>query len=213
MNLKLELNGSTYNINTESYPEGYGLKLYEQAQKFGYMCYNYYECIDDNTSYLLMFSKAYGIIKAKVDNEDIPKLSKCTWRPNYSKRSQKYYVENTDKGKMHRYIMGFNKKEDVDIKIDHIDRDPLNNCKTNLRKVTQAENCKNSSLRSDNTSGIKGIRYEKSRNRWSAEIHVDGKKYTKCFAVSKYGYQEALNLAIEFRRKIAEENGFINPFN
>jgi hypothetical protein len=211
--IKVQLGKSTYNINTDLYPDGYGEKLAEQARRFGYMCYNYYEPIDNNRSYIICFSKAYGVIRSIVDNEDIFRLSKHTWRAVYSKRIDNFYMENTDYGKMHRFILGIPKGIDMDTKVDHIDRDPLNNSKINLRMVSQAENCRNSSLRSDNTSGIKGIRFDKSRNRWSAEIYVDNKKYTKVFAVSRYGYEEAKNMAIAFREDIASKNGYLNPFS
>lgn len=210
--MKLELNGSIYNIAVERYPDDYGYKIIEQAKRFGYMCYNYYEKIDDKKSNLIIFSNAYGVIKSIVDNEDIERLSKITWRPTYSRRTNSFYIENTIHGKIHRFILGFKKKENVELKVDHIDRNSLNNSKDNLRLVTQAMNCKNSSLRSDNTSGIKGIRFEEKRNRWSSEIYVNGKKYSRTYSVNKYGNEEAKRLAIEFRRKIAEENGYIKPF-
>jgi len=41
--------------------------------------------------------------------------------------------------------------------IDHKDRDPSNNCWANLRLATGSENCANSGLHSDNTTGYRGV--------------------------------------------------------
>ena len=57
--------------------------------------------------------------------------------------------------------------------IDHIDRNPLNNCRTNLRFATQREQNINQGMKSNNTSGVKGVSWFKARNKWLAQI--DGK--------------------------------------
>lgn len=62
--------------------------------------------------------------------------------------------------------------------IDHIDGNKLNNRVDNLREATVSENLFNSKIRSDSTTGIKGISYDgspKRRKRWRAVIMVDQK--------------------------------------
>lgn len=59
--------------------------------------------------------------------------------------------------------------------IDHINGDPSDNRISNLRDVSQAENLKNQRMRGDNTSGVLGVCWDKSRNKWKAQINVDGK--------------------------------------
>lgn len=54
--------------------------------------------------------------------------------------------------------------------IDHIDKNPLNNQKLNLRVSTNADNQKNSNKKANNTSGFKGVSWHKASNKWSAEI-------------------------------------------
>ena len=59
--------------------------------------------------------------------------------------------------------------------IDHIDGNPLNNKISNLRLVTASQNSINQKIRADNKSGYKGVRWVANRNKWSAEIRLNGK--------------------------------------
>ena len=58
---------------------------------------------------------------------------------------------------------------------DHIDRNPLNNRRHNLRPATSMENSQNHSLRMDNTSGVIGVSFNKTSNKWQANITVNKK--------------------------------------
>ena len=60
--------------------------------------------------------------------------------------------------------------------IDHIDGDPSNNRWINLRETTMSQNLANSKCRKDNTSGLKGVHWQKSANAWAAKIWVNGKQ-------------------------------------
>ena len=60
--------------------------------------------------------------------------------------------------------------------IDHINGIPSDNRWDNLRAVSNAVNQKNISRRVDNTSGVTGVNWEKSANKWKAQIQVDGIK-------------------------------------
>ena len=59
--------------------------------------------------------------------------------------------------------------------IDHIDVNGLNNRIDNLRLATTAENTRNSRLSRRNTSGFKGVTYDRWRCRWKSAIKVIGK--------------------------------------
>ena len=59
--------------------------------------------------------------------------------------------------------------------IDHKDGKGTNNRFSNLRAATASENMHNSRLRCDNTSGYKGVYYNKARGRWMGRIKVSGK--------------------------------------
>ncbi len=60
--------------------------------------------------------------------------------------------------------------------VDHIDGNPLNNRKSNLRLATNAENQRNSKRRKDNTSGFKGVHLDKRKGLWRAQIKLNGTK-------------------------------------
>jgi len=78
--------------------------------------------------------------------------------------------------RMHRVVaarMGL----DTSHFIDHIDGDGLNNCRSNLRAATNAQNLHNRGKQRNNTSGHKGVSWDKSRSKWWAEISANGVKH------------------------------------
>ena len=70
------------------------------------------------------------------------------------------------------YMMGSFPDSDI----DHKDRDGFNNKWDNLREATQSQNCANKTARVDNPTGVKGVSWEGSRNKWVASIGVNYRK-------------------------------------
>ncbi len=60
--------------------------------------------------------------------------------------------------------------------VDHIDGNPSNNKISNLRIVSQSQNCMNTKIGSANTSGHKGVYWDKRYKKWRAQIGFNSKK-------------------------------------
>jgi hypothetical protein len=86
--------------------------------------------------------------------------------------------------------------------IDHIDGNPLNNSIANLREVTHSQNQWNHKLRSDNKTGIKGVTWSKTKNKWKVQISFNSKN--KHIAYSK-DLELAELIAMEARNKYHKE--------
>lgn len=97
------------------------------------------------------------------DLEDYDLISKYKWWKNASGHILTTYLNKTIW--LHHLVLNI-----FDGLIDHIDRNPANNQKQNLRVCTKQQNCCNSKMYSNNTSGRKGVSYDKSRGQWIAFI-------------------------------------------
>lgn len=86
--------------------------------------------------------------------------------------------------------------------VDHINRVRDDNRWCNLRCVSNVENNKNSSMQSNNTSGHVGVSWDKSRDKWAAEIRckIQGRKRLGRFAT--------LEEAVAARKAAEVEFGF-----
>ncbi|MCZ6898266.1 MAG: HNH endonuclease signature motif containing protein [Betaproteobacteria bacterium] len=58
--------------------------------------------------------------------------------------------------------------------VDHMNRNPSDNRLCNLRNVSHSGNQKNTKLRIDNSTGIPGVGWDKTRNKWMVRIHSKG---------------------------------------
>lgn len=104
---------------------------------------------------------------------------------------------------LHHIIVG---KSGNDV-VDHINHPKTNenkydNRKQNLRAVTQSQNCMNQHIRSNNTSGIKGVSWSKEKNKWQAKITVNYKQIHLGF-FDEDKFEDAVKI-----RKAAEQKYF-----
>ena len=112
---------------------------------------------------------------AMVDDEDYAELNAYKWCA-HKRRDTHYAVRYSSRksGKrtaiyMHREIMNTPKE----MATDHKDGNGLNNCKSNLRIVTNRQNAQN--MRVDKSSKYPGVHWHKRDERWRAKLWV-GKK-------------------------------------
>lgn len=103
---------------------------------------------------------------AIVDDDDYEYLSQWKW---YYNRSG--YATRNESGHqilLHRLLI-----ESGDDYVDHINRNKLDNRKCNLRICSNSQNQANSTKRSNNTSGYKGVSFNKQSKKWTAQITVN----------------------------------------
>lgn len=83
----------------------------------------------------------------------------------------RFYVRRVRKasrwGLLHQFLLGFKG-------IDHIDGNGLNNTRSNLRPATAKQNAQNKRTPSTNTSGCRGVSWNKNANKWAAHIKIMG---------------------------------------
>lgn len=82
--------------------------------------------------------------------------------------------------------------------IDHIDGNPSNNRIENLREATHAENMRNSQRPKNNTSGFKGVYFDKRNSNWVAQCWKENKKN---HLGSFKDIHDAANAVLAFREK------------
>ena len=58
---------------------------------------------------------------------------------------------------------------------DHIDRNPLNNQKSNLRTVTHSKNLHNRPKQKNNVSGYKNIYWDTQTKKWRVQIQIENR--------------------------------------
>lgn len=144
-----------------------------------------------------------GVIK--IDNDMIPFCRNYTWRIKDG------YAVSTIKGKftpLHHVVFG--ELQDNNNHRDHINKDSLDNRRSNLREVSRSINATNAKPRSESSTGLRGVMLVDHRDKepgrrkycWYAEWSEDGVRKTKTFNINKYGFEEAKRLAIEFREEM-----------
>jgi hypothetical protein len=106
------------------------------------------------------------------------------------------YCTRTDKNGKKIYLHRVINKTPVGLLTDHINGNKLDNRKCNLRTVTYSENFINMPKKVNNTSGHKGVSFEKFSNSWRAFIGVNG----KCIRLGRF---KKIEDAI-YARKMAE---------
>ena len=168
---------------------GYCGKHYNQILKHGkiyrtYRDLNEIVIHDDYAEIILLNIKSEEIGRALIDLEDIDKVKKYRWCLHNG------YAKNNDIGVLHRFIISCPEGMEV----DHINRNRLDNRKSNLRVVTHQQNNMNKGVTKSNTSGYPGVYWYKNRNKWQVGIKVN---YKQIFL----GYFNDLEEAIEIRKQ------------
>jgi hypothetical protein len=123
---------------------------------------------------------------AIIDVSDMERVRQFKWFYNvkdkksgaaYIQRNAKIYDKNGKVKRfteyLHRFILNL-KRKDKRI-VDHINNNPLDNRKENLRIVSQRINARNCYARKKSTSNYVGVHFHKLTNKWRAQIKLNTK--------------------------------------
>lgn len=114
---------------------------------------------------------------ALVDDADYEWLSQWKWsadRAGYAHRNAWDPARNKFRYVgMHRQLMGLDWGDKT--MVDHVDGCPQNNQRSNLRLATRGQNMQNRKPVVTNTSGVKGVHWNKQRQKWQVYVSVHGK--------------------------------------
>jgi hypothetical protein len=146
--------------------------------------------------YYIVDNVVYIKIKDKeilIDIDDLKKVSQKRWYlcSGYARET------SGDENYLHTFLMG----EKEGFETDHRNRNQLDNRRENLRFATSFQNKINRGMNKNNTSGVKGVSFNKDYSKWEASIGLNYKKIL-------LGYFDSLELAIE-ARKLGEEKYYI----
>lgn len=204
------------------------LKGYTLCSKHMHQYYNYGKFLDNNPrttndlneyrieNDIVIFNLYDGYSSEKIgeffiDFEDIEKVKYHKWRLCHSHVVTGLPAKGTQRD-LSWVILDLDNREEenCDKVVDHINGNPLDNRKSNLRICSQSENVLNKRSVSNNTSGFIGVSYRKDRDRYDPEIRIQGQRchlgYTqsKEEAVYKRYYAEQL-IFKEFANPIEQE--------
>lgn len=126
-----------------------------------------------------MIVKTAKGVEFKISPEDFERVSAFAWHVR-----NRGYVARTSRDEnwkrrqvhLHRFILGLDR--DACVFVDHINGDPLDNRRENLRACSNSENQRNQGLNKRNTTGYKGVCLHKQSGKYRAQIRHQGVRRT-----------------------------------
>jgi len=140
---------------------------------------------------------------ALVDDADYEWLKQLKWHATWHKSSKSFYARCwiSQKGAemMHRYILGAKKGEEI----DHINRNPLDNRRNNLRFCSRSENLLN--RKAYGRSKYRGVTWNEVSNKWQSRLFNKKEQFHLGLFSSEKEASEAYN------KKYREIHGTLPP--
>ena len=155
------------------YGKGYCSKHYMQYRTYGHILkrtnFDSNEIIEyDDYAEIIIYNKNnIEVGRAIIDIDDINRVKDYKWHID-----GRGYIRNDKIGFLHRLIINC----PDDMVVDHINNNPLDNRKCNLRICSQQQNSMNKQKQKSNTtSKYKGVYWHKQKNKWHASVRINGK--------------------------------------
>lgn len=120
------------------------------------------------------------------DLEDYNKIKDYCWIDSNSGYIVSYESKNKNIIYLHKFVM------DTEQEVDHRDRRKNNARKSNLRICTHSENMRNVGIKQNNNSGIIGVFYDKTRDKWVSSIDINKQNLRKRFANKQEAIKQRL---------------------
>jgi hypothetical protein len=154
---------------------------------------------------------------ALVDDEDYECVNQYKWLALFQRRysgggryqaARVYKPLGTRHNKtltLHAFLIG----DKPPLVIDHINGDPLDNRRVNLRHVTRSANSSNALLvcRKHNKSGYRGVSWQKANTKWRVGIKVNNTSIHLGYFTDKREAAKAYNAAaIKYHGEFATLN-------
>ena len=150
--------------------------------------------IGDNDMKEILLANGKGV--ALVDDADYERLNQYKWYVKkcdstmYARRNSKSPSGENKQTYMHHDVIGY----DGNGERDHINHNGLDNRRSNLRVCTRSQNAQNRKLYGRNTSGYKGVSWDRPMKRWRASIKLNGNTrhigYYFCIVKAAKAYDE-----------------------
>lgn len=136
--------------------------------------------IRGNKVVIFLNRKDKSTLETVIDLENLPRMQEITgtlvalWDPGIRSFYAGIHMKKGDKRTLiylHRLLMN----TPDGLEVDHDNHDTLLNTRKNLKNVTKSRNMQNTGVRKTNTSGFRGVTWNKARSKWQARIRVNGK--------------------------------------
>jgi len=165
----------------------------------------------ETDTWRILLTRGYETIVDDVDAD----LAALTWTaqpsPNtvYACRSVVLGGKQTTIS-LHRTVLALKLGRDLSATehVDHEDGNGLNNTRANLRLATKAQNGANSRKPSNNTSGFKGVCWNRQKGEWKAQIAVNGiNKHLGYYTSKEAAYAAYCEAADKYHKEFANNGG------
>lgn len=183
----------------------YSKNIRREANDMLVNCINEYNIIENGICSLTITNTKKETATCLFDYDDLSILKQHSWSIRADK--QGHYRVKAEGKDLHQFLIEYDSESYC---IDHIDQNPLNNCRNNLRITTNSINSTNAKARLESKTGIRGVYFRAARpgiskDSWICEWSIEGKRHTKSFSCDKYGENEAFELAKKFREDKLKE--------